>query len=68
MALVGAQTFWLLANLVSPKKPGELTHSEVKEKLTAYFKPKPIMIAICFRFYKSQQQQGESIADFIADL
>ena len=59
LALVGAQTFRLLTNLVAPKKPGELTYTEVKQKLTAHFKPKPITIAERFRFYKRQQRQGE---------
>ena len=68
LALVGAQTFRLLTNLVAPKKPGELTYEEVKEKLTAHFKPKPITIAERFRFYKRQQRQGESMADYIAEL
>ena len=68
LALVGAQTFRLLTNLVAPKKPGELTYDEVKEKLTAHFKPKPITIAERFRFYERQQRQGESMADYIAEL
>ena len=78
-ALVGAQTFRLLKNLVAPKKPseqnlvapkkpGELTYTEVKQKLTAHFKPKPITIAERFRFYKRQQRQGESMADYVAEL
>ena len=68
LALVGAQTFRLLTNLVAPKKPGELTYTEVKQKLTAHFKPKPITIAERFRFYKRQQRQGESMADYVAEL
>ena len=68
LALVGAQTFRLLTNLVSPLKPGELTYAEVKEKLSAHFKPKPIKIAERFRFYKRQQEQGENMADYMAEL
>ena len=55
LALVGAQTYRLLTNLVAPKKPGEHTYAE---KLTAHLKPKPIKIAECFRFYKRQQENG----------
>ena len=68
LGLVGTQTFWLLTNLVAPKKPGELMYDEVKEKVTAHFKPKLIMIAKRFRFYKRQQRQGESMAEYIAEL
>ena len=45
-----------------------ITYTEVKQKLTAHFKPKPITIAERFRFYKRQQRQGESMADYIAEL
>ena len=68
LALVGAQTYRLLTNLVAPKKPGELTYDETKEKLRAHFKPKPIKIAERFRFYKRQQQQAETMAEYVAEL
>ena len=68
LALVGAQTYQLLTNLVAPKKPGEHTYAQVKEKLTAHLKPKPIKIAESFRFYKRQQQPSETMADYIAEL
>lgn len=68
LALVGAQTYQLLTNLVAPKKPGEHTYAQVKEKLTAHLKPKPIKIAERFRFYKRQQQPSETMADYIAEL
>ena len=68
LSLVGAQTYRLLTNLVAPQKPGELTYDQAKEKLKGHFKPKPIKIAERFRFYKRQQQQGESMADYVAEL
>ena len=68
LVLVDAQMFRLLTNLVAPQKPGELTYTEVKQKLTAHFNPKPITIAERFRFYKRQHRQGESMADYVADL
>ena len=68
LALVGAQTYQLLTNLVALNKPGEHTYAQVKEKLTAHLKPKPIKIAECFRFYKRQQQPNEKMADYIAEV
>ena len=53
---------------MAPKKPGELTYDETKEKLRAHFKPKPIKIAERFRFYKRQQQQAEMMAEYVAEL
>ena len=55
LVLVGSQTFRLLTSLVAPKKPGELTYDEVTEKLTGYFKPKPIKIAERSRFYSKER-------------
>ena len=68
LALVSAQTYRLLTNLVAPKKPGEHTYAQVKEKLKAHLKPKPIKIAKRFRFYKRQQEPSEKMADYIAEL
>ena len=50
LALVGAQTYRLLTNLVAPKKPGEHTYAQVKEKLTAHLKPKPIKNRLYARY------------------
>ncbi len=68
LALVGAQTYQLLTNLVAPRKPGEHTYAQVKEKLTDHLKPKPIKIAERCRFYKRQQKQNEKMADYMAEL
>ena len=68
LALVGAQTYRLLTNLVALKKPSEHMYTQVKEKLTAHLKPKPIKIPERFRFYKRQQEPSKKMADYIAEL
>ena len=68
LALVGAPTYKLLANLVAPTEPGELTYKEIVDKLQAHFKPKPIIIAERFRFYKRNQKPGEKMATYLAEL
>ena len=52
LALIGAPTYKLLVSLSAPTEPGELTYKDVVDKLAAHFKPKTIVIAECFRFYK----------------
>ena len=52
LALVGAPTYKLLANLAALTEPGDLSYKEVIDKLDAHFKPKPMIIAERFRFYK----------------
>ena len=68
LALMGAPTYKLLASLAAPTKPGELTYEDVVDKLEAHFKPKPIIIAECFRFYKRNQESGEKVANYLAEL
>ena len=68
LALMGAPTYKLLANLAAPTEPGELTYEDVVDKLEAHFKPKPIIIAERFRFYKRNQESGEKVADYLAEL
>ncbi len=68
LALMGAPTYKLLANLAAPTEPGELSYKDVVDKLEAHFKPKPIIIAERFRFYKRNQESGEKMADYLAEL
>ena len=68
LAIIGASTYKLLASLSAPVEPGELTYKQVVEKLAAHFKPKPIVIAERFRFYKRAQRSGEKMADYLAEL
>ena len=46
LALVGAPTYKLLANLAALTEPGDLSYKEVTNKLDAHFKPKSSYIAI----------------------
>ena len=68
LALVGAPTYKLLANLAAPTEPGDLSYKDVVDKLDAHFKPKPVIIAERFRFYKRIQESGEKVADYLAEL
>jgi len=68
LALVGTNTFQLLSNLTAPQEPGEFSYTQVIEKLTAHFKPKPLKIAERFSFYNRNQQQGERVADYVAEF
>ena len=65
---IGNATFKLLANLVAPQKPGELSYNKICEQLEKHFSPKPVKIAKRFRFHNRQQQSGETVADYLANL
>ena len=68
LALMGAPTYKLLANLCALKKPGELKFKDICNTLKKYFSPQPIKIAECYRFYNRKQAGGESATDYLAQL
>ncbi|KAL7856631.1 hypothetical protein SRHO_G00155300 [Serrasalmus rhombeus] len=55
-------------SLVQPAKPGSKTYGTIVEILSGHFSSKPLVIAERFRFHKRSQEEGESIANFVAAL
>lgn len=53
LTVMGAKTFNLFRALAQPKNPGEFTHDQIAER---------------FRFYKHNQEEGETVTMFIAAL
>lgn len=41
LSVMGAPTYKILRNVVSPSKPGEKTYATLVEALAQHFKPKP---------------------------
>lgn len=66
LSVIGASTYGLLRSLVAPDKPGAKTYAELVKVLKDHFSPKPIVIAERFRFHKRNQQEGESVTQYIA--
>ena len=67
-ALISNSTFKLLANLVAPRKLGELSYKQICEQLQKHFSPKPVKIAERFCFYNRRQEAEETAADYLAEL
>ena len=68
LALMGAPTYKLLARILGPMEPGELSYKDVVDKLDGHFKPKPIIIVEWFQFYKRKQETGKKVADYLVEL
>ena len=68
LALMGAPTFKLLANLAAPKQPGNLKFKDICDTLKKHYSPQPIKIAERYRFYNRKQLAGESAAEYLAQL
>ena len=51
-----------------PEKLVDKNFDEIVSTLQKHLNPKPLEIAERFRFYKRNQQEGESILSYIAEL
>ena len=65
---VGPATYRLIKMLVSPKKVTDLTFEEMVTKTTKHFNPKPSPIIKRYKFNTRQQEEGETVAKFVAEL
>ena len=68
LTLMGNKMYALLRNIVSPGRPRELSFVDIVDNLAKHLDPKPIVIAERFKFHKAEQQESESIRDFLARL
>ncbi|CAB4010092.1 Retrovirus-related Pol poly from transposon [Paramuricea clavata] len=68
LSLIGSKTYSLLKDLLLPEKPADKNLDEIVSTLKKHLNPKPLEIAERFRFYKRNQQQGESILSYVAEL
>ncbi|GFW57499.1 LYR motif-containing protein 4 [Trichonephila clavipes] len=68
LSLMGATTYKLLKNLATPNFPSELTYQDIVKLLSEHLNPKPLEMTERFRFYKRKQFEGESIANYCAEL
>ena len=68
LSVIGAATYKILRNVVSPSKPGEKTYAALVDALTQHFKPKPSEIVERFKFHSRVRKPGESVATYVAEL
>ncbi len=68
LSVLGPTEYGLLKNLIAPQKVTDVTYTNLTNALSLHFKPKPILIAERFRFYKRQNQQDETVSEYILAL
>ena len=68
LSVMGGKTYNLLRSLVQPAKPSDCSYEQIITTLKKHFSPKPLIIAERFRFHKRNQEEGESISQFVAVL
>lgn len=68
LSVCGAKTYNLMRSLTTPGKPGDKTFDELVTLITNHHNPTPSAIVQRFKFNSRFREQGESVADFIANL
>ena len=68
LSIMGPKTFQKVTDLVHPKLPEKCKYDELVQTLKDHYKPKVIQIYERFNFYKRNQEDNESIANYVAAL
>ena len=68
ISAMGAKSYKLLRNLITPAAPSDKSFRELVEALTKHFCPPPSKIVQQFKFNTRVRKPGESVANYIAEL
>jgi hypothetical protein len=68
LSLIGSNTYSLLKDLLLLENPANKNFDEIVSTLQKHLNPKPLEIAERFRFHKRNQQEGESMLSYVAEL
>ena len=68
LALIGADAYGVLRNLLAPERPTDKSFDELKELLVSHYSPKPILIAERYKFHRRNQHESETVAQFVVEL
>ena len=68
LALIWADAYGLLRNLLAPELPKDKSFDELKELLVSHYSPKPILIAERYKFHRRNQHESETVAQFVVEL
>ena len=68
LSLIGAKTYSRLKSLATPNRPANLTYDELCLLLNRHFNPRPLEIMERYRFHQRNQNDSETISDYIAEL
>ena len=66
VTVIGQKAYALLRNLLAPTKPHERKYAELVEEMKNHLKP--LTIAERFKFNRRKQHEGETIAQYLAEL
>ncbi|XP_024893887.1 uncharacterized protein LOC112468774 [Temnothorax curvispinosus] len=65
---VGATSFDILCNRLSPQDPFEASYATLTRSLGEFYDPAPLEIAENYKFHQRKQKDGETVQEFLAAL
>ena len=68
LTIIGAEAYGLLRDLLAPIKPKDKSLADITETLKKHLNPTPIKIAERYKFYERNQQTGEPLNKYLAEL
>ena len=68
LTAVGAETYGLIRNLLTPDKPKDKTLKQIQDLVEEHLSPKKNVIVERFRFNSRNRKEGESVAEYIVEL
>lgn len=68
ITVIGSKAYSRLRDLSSPQLPSKRTYAELTKLLKEFYAPKTLVIAERFNFGKRDQREGESAAEYLAEL
>jgi len=66
LTLMGGKMYALLKSLRTPTKPTEMPFEDIVEVMGRHLTPKPLVIAERYKFHKCNQEEGQSVREFLA--
>lgn len=67
LSVIRGKTYGLLQSLIAPDKPREKSFEHITDLLQQHFSPKPLIIVECFRFHQQNQEESESVTQYVAE-
>ena len=68
LTLMGSKMYALLRSISVPRKAKELSFMEIVDTLAQHVDPRPIIITERYKFHKGEQEQLETIRQYLAKL
>ena len=68
LTLMGSKMYALLRPISAPRKRKELNFTEIVDTLAQHVDPKPIIIAERYKFHRAEQEDSETVMQYLAKL